>query len=53
MSTIPEAMKKDLTIKYNTACVGLKYSDSGVDVTTREVSIQSECRHHRSTGIEI
>ncbi|XP_063675482.1 lysine-specific histone demethylase 1A-like isoform X2 [Bolinopsis microptera] len=38
MSTITEAMSKGLNIRHNTACVGIKYTDSGVEVATREVN---------------
>ena len=33
-----EAMSKGLKIRHNTACVGIKYTDSGVEVATREVN---------------
>ena len=38
MSKIPEELSKGLTIRYNTACVGIKYGGEGVEITTREVS---------------
>ena len=33
-----EAMSKGLKIRHNTACVGIKYTDSGVEIATREVN---------------
>ena len=38
MSAIPEAMSKGLKIRHNRACVGIKYTDTGVEVATREVN---------------
>ena len=36
-SSMVDAMVVGLPIQYNTACVGVKYSDNGVEVSTREV----------------
>lgn len=38
MSSIADAMSGGLRIRHNTACVGIKYTDSGVEVATREVN---------------
>lgn len=40
-SSMVDAMVVGLPIQYNTACVGVKYSDNGVEVSTREVNHQN------------
>lgn len=52
MSAIPDAMSKGLKIRHNTACVGIKYTDSGVEVATREVNqVNSSWASNNTTTI--